>query len=312
MPSVDPFQTPKAMDLTTLVRDGTDAGRWLLSLGIYELRGDELKIAIRPNQRFQRPKDFASTAENPVLVTILKRAKLRPAPGFVDERKTQTIKGWGTVVDPDGDCRITREDQLTVTVPKTPHNLTYVKKNFVRLNAPRILQEATGDFLLQVNVKAFPPPANNTPSGERLSFRSAGLLVWQDNKNFIRLERAAVDGNAEPFVWLERFQDGKAVTQQTKPIGDKDIDLRVKRTGNTFTFSVRKAASRTMSLPRRSSCQRCCKSGCWPSTRQPNRFRHSWRAEADGEIVCCGSKTCRHGVRLDSRSAKPHAHWIGS
>jgi hypothetical protein len=31
---------------------------------------------------------------------------LIPALAFAEEEKTRTIKGWGNVIDPDGDCRI--------------------------------------------------------------------------------------------------------------------------------------------------------------------------------------------------------------
>jgi hypothetical protein len=127
--------------------------------------------------------------------------------------------------------------KLTITVPKTHHDLTYTQ-DYTKLNAPRILQKVRGDFDLQVKVLASPLPENNTSSAGKFSFISSGLLVWQDGKNFIRLERAAEGSSAAPFVWLERFQDGKAVTQQGKPVADQDIDLRVKRSGNKLTFSV--------------------------------------------------------------------------
>jgi regulation of enolase protein 1 (concanavalin A-like superfamily) len=114
---------------------------------------------------------------------------------------------------------------------------TYTQ-DYTKLNAPRILQEVRGDFDLHVKVPAFPLPENNTSSAGKFSFISSGLLVWKDDKNFIRLERAAEGSSPAPFVWLERFQDGKAVNQQGKPVSDKDINLRVKRSGNKLTFSV--------------------------------------------------------------------------
>src|SRR5262249_18576979 len=116
-------------------------------------------------------------------------------------------------------------------------DLTYTE-NFTKLNAPRILQPVQGDFVLQVKVKAFALPEANTSSSGQFSFISSGLLIWNDGKNFIRLERAADGNSPAPFVWLERFHDGKAVTQQGKPVSDKDINLRVKRSGNKLTFSV--------------------------------------------------------------------------
>jgi regulation of enolase protein 1 (concanavalin A-like superfamily) len=160
-------------------------------------------------------------------------ACLLMGPGFAEEK---TIKGWGTVVDPDSDCKISDDKaKLTITVPGGHHNLTY-REDFTKLNSPRILQNAKGNFVLQVKVQAFPIPEMRSLIG--ISFTSAGLLVWQDSKNFIRWERATVGESLERFVWMERFQDGKSVSFEMKPVGKKDINLRVTRSGNKLTFSV--------------------------------------------------------------------------
>jgi hypothetical protein len=62
------------------------------------------------------------------------------------------------------------------------------------------------------------------------------LLVWQDEQNFIRLERATVANSPTPFVWFERFKGGKPVSDKLKPLADKQTGLRVERKGNHFTF----------------------------------------------------------------------------
>src|SRR5687767_7154359 len=103
------------------------------------------------------------------------------------EKKPQSIKGWGDVIDPDGDCTVKEAGgKLTITVPKTHHDLTY-NEQFTKLNAPRILQKVYGDFTLQVKVHPIPLPGKDTSSSGAHSFTSTGLLVWQDDKNFIRL-----------------------------------------------------------------------------------------------------------------------------
>jgi hypothetical protein len=156
-----------------------------------------------------------------------------------DEKKVQEIKGWGAVVDPDGDCRVKAEDgKLTITVPKTYHDLTYADE-VTKLNAPRALRDVEGDFRLEVTVKAFPLPEKDTSSSGRYSFVSSGLLVWEDDKNFIRMDRAAEGANGQPFIWVERFQDGKQVFHEFKQIDDKDSTLRVERKGTQLTFSVK-------------------------------------------------------------------------
>jgi regulation of enolase protein 1 (concanavalin A-like superfamily) len=152
------------------------------------------------------------------------------------DKKSPEIKGWGVVTDADGDCKITEDKgTLTITIPKTHHDLTYTAA-YTKLNAPRVLQPAEGDFTLQVNVSAYPLPSGAGSSGGAHSFVSTGLLIWQDDKNYIRAERAAVAQGAKPFLWVERFKEGKSVTKQLKPSDDKPVSLRVVRKGNKFTY----------------------------------------------------------------------------
>jgi hypothetical protein len=54
-----------------------------------------------------------------------------------DKPNPQTIKGWGTVVDPERDRRVTEEGgKVTVTVAKTYHDLTHFDGE-TKLNALR-------------------------------------------------------------------------------------------------------------------------------------------------------------------------------
>ena len=143
------------------------------------------------------------------------------------------IKGFGTVIDPDGDCQCKEEQgKVTIIIPKTWHDLTYTDQ-YTKLNAPRILQDAQGDFTLEVKVNVFELP-NRTSSGGAHSFESCGLLIWQDDRNYIRMDRAAVGD--PPFVWVERFQDGKSVSQSGGELTNKDTYLRATRKADTFTF----------------------------------------------------------------------------
>ena len=86
-------------------------------------------------------------------------ACLLPAAAPGGQQKTEEIKGWGTVVDPDGDCKFTEaKGKLTITVPRTHHDLTYTAQT-TKLNAPRVLQKVRGDFQLDVKVLTIPLPA---------------------------------------------------------------------------------------------------------------------------------------------------------
>ncbi|HEV3416197.1 MAG TPA: DUF1349 domain-containing protein [Pirellulales bacterium] len=162
-----------------------------------------------------------------------------PDQAAADEKPAQTVKGFGAVVDPDGDCQVSEQFRVTITVPKTPHDLTYATESaYTKMNAPRIVQDIKGDFSLAVKVEAFPFPKPDTSSNNRYSFVSSGLLIWQDERNFIRLERAALGGQNEPFVWVECFVDGKSETSKQHPIDNKDTYLRVTRNGDKFTFDT--------------------------------------------------------------------------
>jgi len=152
------------------------------------------------------------------------------------DKKPQMINRWGTVVDPDGDCRVSEENgKLTIKVPGTYHDLTH-SEGRDQLNSPRVLQEAKGDFVATVIVNPFPIPAENTSTSLGICFVSSGLLIWVDGDNFIRMDRAAVAGLSTPAVLVEFYKDGKQVTTQFAALEDKPTHLRITRAGAKVTF----------------------------------------------------------------------------
>lgn len=59
--------------------------------------------------------------------------------------------GWDKPLDPDSDCKFTREkDSLTIELPGTDHDYYPLRG---RVNAPRLLREIEGDFEMQVRVR---------------------------------------------------------------------------------------------------------------------------------------------------------------
>jgi regulation of enolase protein 1 (concanavalin A-like superfamily) len=153
------------------------------------------------------------------------------------EDNGRTIARWGATMDPDRDCQFADDQgKLTITVPGTYHDLTH-SQGRDQLNAPRVIQEVTGDFDLQVKVHAFPLPAENTSTSNGVCFISSGLLIWQDADNFIRLDRASAAGLPTPGVLMEFYEKGKQTVQAAEPIEDKDVHLRVTRKGPKLTFA---------------------------------------------------------------------------
>lgn len=180
-----------------------------------------------------------------ILLSLLTMISLVATTAIADEKKLQTIKGWGEVVDPDGDCTVQSEKgKVTITVPEKNHNLAPV----IGQNAPRILQEVEGDFTVQVKASGdFKPTDRSTLEGGR-SFNGAGLLLWQDEKNFLRLERNSFripEQNLSVCYppLLELYADGQYQNTNPEPQPDtffkgRSTYLRLERRGGTVRASL--------------------------------------------------------------------------
>lgn len=152
------------------------------------------------------------------------------------DTKSQRIKEWGEVIDPASDCKFVEEmGKLTITIPGVYHDLNPTPR-FNNLSAPRVLQEVEGDFLIQVKTHRFPRPKANT-STKVHSYVGAGLLVWHDGDNFVRLLRAANGESGALFVSGELYKDGKYAGGRLTKIEDKDTHLRLERHKGKFTLS---------------------------------------------------------------------------
>jgi RNA polymerase sigma factor (sigma-70 family) len=150
-----------------------------------------------------------------------------PAKGWV------TLKGWGMALDPDGDCKFAvQTDKLTITLPGKDHALC-IEQN--RMNAPRVLRDIQGDFIAQVKVSGDYPKAAESVVGTRRPFHGAGMLLFVDDKTYIRLERAQVytDGEPVPYVNFELRKDGEFARggDTTVQPTEKGTYLRLERRG---------------------------------------------------------------------------------
>jgi regulation of enolase protein 1 (concanavalin A-like superfamily) len=132
------------------------------------------------------------------------RVKSAPKP----EAAGKELAGWGTLIDPDGDCRVSPDGKaLSVTVPGTLHDLN---ADIDKYNAPRVLRAVDGDFEIQVKVVGDFKPGEKALRAKTYPYNGAGLFVWRDSDNFIRLERGAIfnKGKIGTFATFEEREGG--------------------------------------------------------------------------------------------------------
>ncbi len=113
---------------------------------------------------------------------------------------------------------------------------------FKLFNAPSALVRVSGEFVAVAEVSNdFDPGGQtiSTPSGRKFpfTFQGAGLLLWQDEKNFIRLERCkGSDGDVGLIhrVLVEVYKEGRLVgIYYSKAIPEKPVVLAARRKGTT-------------------------------------------------------------------------------
>ncbi len=142
------------------------------------------------------------------------------------------VKGWGATIDPDEDCKFTiGKDTIKIALPGKDHALAIDRK---QMNAPRVLQPIEGNFIVQVKVAADIPVGTKSLVKTRRPFHGAGLVLWVNDQNYIRLERAEVagaGGNAN-YANFEYWKDGnfeRMGTSDELPLTGKTVYLRLER-----------------------------------------------------------------------------------
>jgi regulation of enolase protein 1 (concanavalin A-like superfamily) len=93
-----------------------------------------------------------------------------------------------------------------------------------------MLRDIKGDFDVSVRVDGTSHPGGKATTGLYSPYHGAGLLIWQDPENYVRLEIAAElqHGKPRPYVNFEYRKDGAlAVTSGIKnPDGWNQLRLR--------------------------------------------------------------------------------------
>lgn len=133
----------------------------------------------------------------------------------------QRFAGWGVLVDPDGDCAAKVVNGRLMFTITGRHDVSGDAQGL--MNAPRVLQEVEGDFVAFVKVGGEFKPVGPSTSDIYLPYNGGGLFIWQDERNYLRLERAAVEVNGQTAEYLNLQQ------QKGGRIETNRFELRLKR-----------------------------------------------------------------------------------
>jgi regulation of enolase protein 1 (concanavalin A-like superfamily) len=155
-----------------------------------------------------------------------------------DDATNRYLPGWGRVVDPSGDCDVSFDagrNRLTIAVPGTPHVLS-AEDPSLPMNAPRVVRRVRGDFTAEVRVLGRLEPGRSKTTYYD-PFHGAGLIVWQDSSNYLRLERAVgfIKGRPHPYLNYELRAGGRLAVSRGITVEDRPLFLRLRRRGRAFS-----------------------------------------------------------------------------
>jgi regulation of enolase protein 1 (concanavalin A-like superfamily) len=145
------------------------------------------------------------------------------------------IDRWGDMIDPDGDCKVVLENGgMNLEVPGSLHDLN---AEIGKLNAPRVMQDVEGDFVVQVRVRGELKPEGPGTRHDALPYNGAGLVLWLDGDHYIRLERGAVLRNSRVGgLLLCQKQDGDGpVVRKNAFLEEGDVYLKIERQRGRIT-----------------------------------------------------------------------------
>jgi regulation of enolase protein 1 (concanavalin A-like superfamily) len=158
-----------------------------------------------------------------------------PSEPDLDLRETgHTRVAWGEFVSPDRDCKINLDPSkalIKISVPGTPHLLS---AELGRMNAPRLVREVGGDFDAYVSVAGVSHPEGKSMKQYAAPYHGAGILVWQDEANYVRLEIAADvhQGKIRPYTNFEYRENGALAASRGLKFDDGLRRLRLRRRGD--------------------------------------------------------------------------------
>jgi regulation of enolase protein 1 (concanavalin A-like superfamily) len=154
------------------------------------------------------------------------------------EARPNEVPGWGRVIDPRRDCDVSLDrdnDRLEIQVPGTPHVLS-AEVPQLPMSAPRVLRRVRGDFTADVHVLGRLEPGRSRTTHYD-PYHGAGLIVWEDPSNYLRLERAVgfIKGRHHPYINYELRAGGLLAVTRGFTIEDGPLWLKLRRQGAAFS-----------------------------------------------------------------------------
>ena len=104
------------------------------------------------------------------------------------------------------------------------------------MNAPLVLRRVRGDFTAGVHVLGRLEPGRFSTTHYD-PYHGAGLIVWQDRSNYLRLERAVgfINGRHRAYINYELRTGGRLAVSRGIPNADGSLFLKLRRQGEAFS-----------------------------------------------------------------------------
>jgi regulation of enolase protein 1 (concanavalin A-like superfamily) len=165
-------------------------------------------------------------------------AKTRASGTPEPEPKGTELTGWGLAIDPDNDCKFTPgERKIAFEVPGKLHDLFF---DGGPTNAPRVLREVQGDFVMSVKVAGEFKPGSKSTNPKSLPYLGAGILLWSDSDNNIRFERTSFlrSGKVVTGVAFQEREGGYSGAVHNELYKAGDCYLRLERRGSRILGAI--------------------------------------------------------------------------
>ncbi len=176
----------------------------------------------KPDTKKEKPKGKTEIAR-----ATPTKAQEKPKPPAAPQAVT-----WGVLKGERGDTDMLAQGPvLAVSVPGTLHILSALLKT---KNAPRLLTPVSGDFTATVKVTGKISPGAEPLPDLPFTFHGAGLIVWDKDDHYLRLERTgSYSAEGKKHMVLEEYvKDDKTAPNGVRDARVTDLWLRLERHGS--------------------------------------------------------------------------------